>query len=785
MELYDFQKHTFDILSKRQSVILQAPTGSGKTWAALHPFIYHKTNSSSDYFPRQCIYSVPMRVLANQFESEYRESKNCSVAIQTGDNPSDPKLMNGDIIFTTIDQTLSNALGVPYALSQSQANLNAGAIFSSYLIFDEFHLFPKDGALETTLQILRLLKELVPFVLMTATFSSTLLNELKTYLNAEIVTVSAEELAQIPSQKNKIRRFHTIESLLLAESVLRYHDHRSIAICNTVERSQQLYIELSRQVAPERLILLHSRFTFEDRNAKEEMVRREFGKCKKTWSDQDLILIATQVIEVGLDITCQALHTEIAPAASILQRAGRCARFKDECGDVYVYDVPLNARNEPNYAPYIAEGESELCQKTWKAFHDRNGTALNFCHEQEIIDQVHTDVDRQMLEKMKQEEGVIWSKMTRANMGDSSVRRDLIRQVDSRTILVHDKPESFDNPFICKGFSLWQGTLKGKFNDLEEWRKSKGLDWSLKYPVEIKDEEDSRTPIHYQWEPVKCINDIETGFLFVIHPSLVNYDEKLGFCFTNKGGEYYTQPSQQTEKQRDKFTYQLETYVDHVKNMIRIYQRDLADKVAYVAPRLEKKLGLPIGEIDRAIRLAIALHDLGKLDVRWQAWIRAYQAEIGEPIFDDTFMAVHSHTENKEHEEAAKRINIQRSPHAGEGAIAGARIANNITQGNEGLRRAVITAIAKHHSARTETFGEYKLNTNAEIALRSALKIAGFDGNIVKNLISENPNTTLEKHILRDNFNLLWLPYLLIVRNLRLADGKSQEKKRCINQFIM
>ena len=55
--------------------------------------------------------------------------------------------MIGDLVFTTIDQTLSNVLGVPYSVGSARANLNAGAVMSSYLIFDEFHLFPVGVAL--------------------------------------------------------------------------------------------------------------------------------------------------------------------------------------------------------------------------------------------------------------------------------------------------------------------------------------------------------------------------------------------------------------------------------------------------------------------------------------------------------------------------------------------------------------------------------------------------------------------------------------------------------------
>lgn len=770
-------------------MVLRAPTGAGKTRAALVPFIYHSVWSTPERFPSQCVYSVPVRVLANQLAAEYYEvlieagllghpKLGKRVTLQTGEQPGDP-IFEGDLVFTTIDQTLSSLLGVPYALSRGRANLNTGAVVSSYLVFDEFHLFPPDGALKTTLQVLRLLRDITPFVLMTATFSSTMLEELKTVLAAEVVSVEPEELLKIPSQQEKVRRFHAVNGVLTAEQVLERHGQRSIAICNTVERAQELYSELRDKVGENRVMLLHSRFTSEDRKVKEDQVRREFGKDKGSRLARDLILVATQVIEVGLDISCEVLHTEVAPAASILQRAGRCARFAGEKGDVYIYNVPPDKQGKPNYAPYVGRGEPELCQSSWVVFCERNGTILDFYGEQEVIDRVHTPFDRQLLKEMTQEEGKIWMMMTRAlGLSDPSVRRELIRKVDNRTLLVHDDPGSLENPLGCNGFSMWHGTLRGKLEDLEIWRKEKGLDWALKYPVETEEEEDARAPVRYKWVPVRSVEDIGTSFLFAVHPSLVTYDNCVGFRFTRDGGGYRTQPSQLRGKDHESYTYRLESYVEHIRAMMQVYRSELSKRLGYIITRLEQKAGFPAGGIDRAIRLAIALHDLGKLSERWQDWARRYQAKVGEPLEDETFMIAHTHMETPEHQAAVRRIGVRRPPHAAEGAIAGAKIAHHVLEGNEGLRRAVITAVARHHSAQAETFQEYRLLNQGYAALKEALEAVGLDGNAAAEWLPQTPATRLQNQMLRlppDDPYTWWLAYFLIVRTLRLSDGRAQE----------
>lgn len=64
MPLYPYQELVKSHLLNGRPVVLQAPTGSGKTRAALAPFIEAFFDLKDDAFPKQCLYSVPMRVLA-------------------------------------------------------------------------------------------------------------------------------------------------------------------------------------------------------------------------------------------------------------------------------------------------------------------------------------------------------------------------------------------------------------------------------------------------------------------------------------------------------------------------------------------------------------------------------------------------------------------------------------------------------------------------------------------------------------------------------------------------
>ncbi len=844
-DLFEFQKKVFGALQEGHNVILQAPTGSGKTRAALYPFLYYLAEPDPRAFPRRCIYSAPMRVLVNQFGAEYKEivsrykrlyglDLRYGVTVQTGERPED-RLFEGDLVFTTIDQTLSNVLGVPYAVGQRRANINAGAVIGSYLVFDEFHLFPPEGALKTTLQLLRWLRSVSPFVVMTATFSAEMVKELASLLGAKGIIVEPEELAHIPSQQSKERRFHVVKGMLTADAVLASHADRSIVICNTVERAQKLYLDLKERgcqplpvddpclddlymaieraqkssereeallKALERLyervcersgweqnnwvVLLHARFTREHRDVKEEFIRREFGATTKyTRRIPRIILVATQVVEVGLDITCEALHSEIAPAASIIQRAGRCARFAGEKGDVYVYDAPPDKNGAPNYAPYLGD-EASLCRKTWKVFQERDdgaGFILGFSGEQEVINAVHSEADRRLLDEVRVEERQIWEEIALGMaQGDPSVRPRLIRRVDSRVLLVHDDPQQLGNPFACRGFSVWHGTLRGKLDQLLEWADELELEWALQRPVEEdrEDEEESPSPVRVGWMPVSSDAHLSLSPLFVIHPALVAYDAELGFRFGISDGRYRTNPAPWSDvEEKENYTYQLESYTEHVREMMGVYHQQLREPMAYAAARLESQLGVPEGSVERAIRLAIALHDVGKLQSRWQKWARVYQEAIGEGV--PPFLVAHTHWDPERHpyhrqaRDLADR-RVRKPNHAAEGAVAAARLVHQAVDGHEGLRRAVLTAIARHHSPYTRGFDEkYRLDPGAPATVAEALEAAGLSPGkeLASLLLSDAPSTQLEQIILQPTLNEWWLLYFLIVRALRLADKGS------------
>ena len=817
ISLYPYQEQVKALVQKGKSVVLQAPTGAGKTRAALAPYIESLYADQTDQFPRKCIYSVPMRVLANQFNEEYlrltqryerrfRPTQNLRVKIQTGEHPDAPRLL-GDLIFATIDQSLSSALAVPYSLSAGMANLNAGAFYSSYLVFDEFHLFPvseggsASGALVTTLQLLARMQGIIPFVLMTATFSSTMLGELAQRLGAEVVCVPKDEYLQIASGDGKQARrryYHVIEKNVSPDAVLEAHEPgdvtRSIVVCNQVGRAQKLFEELRDHAKRKEteIRLLHSRFTPEDRKLKEEEIGREFGKDVQDRTIDSLILVATQVVEVGLDITCDRLHTEIAPANAIFQRAGRCARYPGEVGHVYIYQVPTrdsHGKEALDFQPYTGT----LCTASWQSLSGRTGQELDFEDEQKIIDDVHAEADGNLLVAMDSQRGLIWRNIYNAmEAHERSYRQDLIRSIDSITVLAADSPEKIGNPFSAQGFSLFRGSVYGIWRDLEEMADGHDLGefedrpWSMQFPSSIQtDIEDATQEERYVWRPIYDSGLIGCTTVVVINSAFCAYDGELGFRI-QAPCEHTGWVSKQGKKfpgnRYGGFSYQMESYSEHIERMVDVYERQFEDDFTYVQRTLTELWKLPSDGLDQAIRLAIACHDLGKLDRRWQRWVRLYQAKIGEPISERSYMGVHTDydPDNQTHLEAQKGADRQetRPKHAAESAVATAPIiAKHFGRQQKDLAKAVLTAIARHHSTGTDRCSEFDLHQEAGYALAQAMEAAGLAPPDRSKLMSSGRGEKLDRILIKPGQFRSLLLYLFIVRMLRLCDGLSQEER--------
>jgi len=842
-EPYEFQTCVAAHLLAGRNVILRGPTGVGKTKAALFPLFLSWVYKQPDEFPQQGMYITPLRVLLNQFHSEseplaMRLSRN--VRIQSGEQGDDPRF-EADLTFTTIDQILSSFLTIPYSLSDRLANLNAGAMISSYLVFDEVHLFPindrGEGALATTLHMLKMLKGITSFILMTATLSSHIIDELCKELDAANITLKPEDLENVPSQRGKERYYQFIEQKLdpdlIVQDVLDHQRQRVICVCNTVDRAQRLTLALRNDARLRniRIELIHSRFYSGDRSEKERNIRREFGKQTDLRQWGPAILVATPVIEVGLDITSDILHTEVAPASALIQRAGRCARFAGETGEVRIYDVPLNDQGQRDYAPYVDpqrgavhddfEGQVKLCERTREecSRHFAQRQLLTYNDELYLIDATHKPFDEQMVEKLKNNQSVIGEQIKRAfSEQDRRTARDLIRHIDNRSVIIHPNPNETTVPFPYRyqSISLRRNTLLAWYKDALSDATVRNLDWVIKVALPVSDEEKYREETEApEQEPVSSIlwwnplfdaknvaDAIVSGGIIVINPMLVQYDADIGFRFGGGDAPASESPfAHHTSNQPYSLNLiRRESYVEHIAGLYRFYQSSLHNRTAAARRRLERAYVLPEGLLDRAIRLMFAVHDLGKLDQKWQKWAHRWQEKVSQIRNDSSlniardYMAAHTDFNAKDEREtkAERTMQPRRPPHAAESALAAHGLISAIAGEHEALYAALMTAILCHHNPTLrENHGEWKpVQHYAKKAFNEAMRAVELvnDPDLVeaarKAKESNKPLVNWEKGFDKGR----WLSsaiinpgkrnevilYLFLVRILRLADQGSQ-----------
>jgi len=363
---------------KEKNCILIAPTGIGKT-----EFAFAWGEGS------KFIFTLPLRVATNQIFERAEKGKNevpgfgeenvgllhsdadIFLAERSANLEGEAFLVHElakhlslPVIIATGDQFFPSALRYP-GYEKIYATLGY-----SRLIIDEVQAYdPRAAAI-----VVKLIKDIVAlggkFLLMTATLPE-FVNEALNGLDYEKVDLFEEGNFKFPRKhKVEIRKgeIKDAASEIIAKAK---EGKRVLVVLNTVEKTQEVYEEISKETKGIETILLHSRFTFNHRKDKENLVvkkleirqwRSQEKELEEKWKNQEgTIIVATQIVEASLDIDADYLYTEIAPADSLVQRMGRVLRGvrPKEKGNVWDRYKALY-REEANVIVFVKEpGEYE------------------------------------------------------------------------------------------------------------------------------------------------------------------------------------------------------------------------------------------------------------------------------------------------------------------------------------------------------------------------------------------------------------------------------------------
>lgn len=218
---------------------------------------------------------------------------------------------------------------------------------SGMFVFDEVHAYEAKrlGMILGMIDYLRRQMGGV-FLVMSATFPTVLRQALREALE-DVSDITAGDLyRQFARHTLRIVDGEMSDPQVLERIAEHAQSGESVlVVCNTVAGASAARAALSERLSGSTVELLHSRFNARDRFRKEQKLLTRMGTRQRSRGSDPVVLVATQVVEVSLDIDFDVLFTEPAPLESVIQRFGRVNRGR-RCPsrDVYVLSGPLDGQ---------------------------------------------------------------------------------------------------------------------------------------------------------------------------------------------------------------------------------------------------------------------------------------------------------------------------------------------------------------------------------------------------------------------------------------------------------
>lgn len=441
-EAFDYQRR---LACEPWPDLLNIPTGLGKTAAVVLAWLWKRgwraggrQTEHDPATPRRLVYCLPMRVLVGQTAHSVQGwLEQLGIAGRPGHGRvSVHVLMGGSddvsdatwaehpeedtILVGTQDMLLSRALMRGYGMSRYQWPVHFALLHNDCLwAFDEVQLMGAGLATSTQLEAFRRSFP-VGRACRTMWLSATMNRDwfatvdMKPHLAAMSTLGIGERDRQqagdrLAAAKSLVRSSvalskeaasrNGLDTYLdaLADLVLGHHDMnaQTLVIVNRVDRAQQLFRRLRSRRADKPDMLVHARFRAEERDAQARQLR--------DGAPTDRIIVATQAIEAGVDVSCKVLVTELAPWASLVQRFGRCNRYgehNDSGARVLWVDIDIDADevSKPYTVDALSAARSKLEGLTSASSQDLPATdeprpLTAVLRRKDLLDLFNTDPD--------------------------------------------------------------------------------------------------------------------------------------------------------------------------------------------------------------------------------------------------------------------------------------------------------------------------------------------------------------------------------------------------------
>jgi CRISPR-associated endonuclease/helicase Cas3 len=336
-----YRPHGYQARIAREGLpdVLKAPTGTGKTGIILAWLWRRLYGPSPDRMPRRLVYALPQRSLVDQVSGEARKwlanlELTDEVALHVvmggrGETQGDWRedMYQPAIVVGTVDSLVSKALMRAYGVGRAMYPIDFALVGNgTHWVIDEIQLCPEST---TTLRQLAgfaaKLGTAEPFGLtcMSATVPEGLLETVDNpSIGSTLEILQEERHGELEVRLNATRTIRRMgvesgdhKALAVAVRELHRPGTLTLVVANTVPAARDVYKQL--RGGPVGCTLLHSRFRGIERTGRiADVVTRP----------EDRIVVSTQVIEAGIDLSAAIMVTEAAPWPSLVQRVGRCNR---------------------------------------------------------------------------------------------------------------------------------------------------------------------------------------------------------------------------------------------------------------------------------------------------------------------------------------------------------------------------------------------------------------------------------------------------------------------------
>ncbi len=364
--------------------LIRIPTGMGKTHGVIAAWLWNRHVRKDSIWPRRLVWCLPMRVLVEQVVHEVRECLDRLDILWDGNGKHDGRigihlLMGGSdsgdwhlfpeaeaVLVGTQDMLLSRALNRGYAAPRGRWPMEFGLLNQDCLwIMDEVQLMDVGLATSGQLQAFRdqdratgrslrpchtwwMSATMQPGWLATSPETAPMADSLPA------TGIPPRDRTGPLWDPDKVRKPCVVRPDITAKELpaLVKDEHLAggrgahgptLVVLNRVETAKELHRKLSKdkELRTTDIRLVHSRFRPCDRRD----WREEFLDRSCCGPGTDRIVIATQLVEAGVDLSAAVLVTEMAPWPSLVQRFGRCARWGGT-GRIVVVDIPAAMAEE-------------------------------------------------------------------------------------------------------------------------------------------------------------------------------------------------------------------------------------------------------------------------------------------------------------------------------------------------------------------------------------------------------------------------------------------------------